>query len=174
MVVEEGKPIPDFEALSTSGELFHPNHLLGKKCVLYFYPKDDTPGCTREAQGFRDAYEQFQALSCEIFGVSRDSMASHLRFKEKYQLPFELLADENALLCNLFGVIKIKKMYGRESLGVERSTFVIDEHGILRKAWRNVKGRWSCRASTSIFTNSRAPWTTLKKAKNYLYWIPMF
>lgn len=139
MVVEEGKPIPDFEALSTSGELFHPNHLLGKKCVLYFYPKDDTPGCTREAQGFRDAYEQFQALSCEIFGVSRDSMASHLRFKEKYQLPFELLADENALLCNLFGVIKIKKMYGRESLGVERSTFVIDEHGILRKAWRNVK-----------------------------------
>lgn len=139
VILAEGQPVPDFEAPSTTGDIFHPRTYLGKKWVLYFYPKDNTPGCTREAEGFRDRYAQFSAMHCPIVGVSRDSLASHLRFKEKYQLPFELLADENAAICNLFGVMKIKKLYGRESLGVERSTFVIDQQGMIRKIWRNIK-----------------------------------
>ena len=113
--------------------------LLGKKVVLYFYPRDSTPGCTTEAQQFRDLSPQFKAAGCEIFGISRDSLKSHQNFKAKQELPFELLSDGDETACALFGVIKMKNMYGKQVRGIERSTFVLDAAGVLRREWRGVK-----------------------------------
>ena len=112
---------------------------LGKWLVLYFYPKDATPGCTREGQEFRDAYADFAALQAEIIGISRDSIACHERFKQKEQFPFPLLSDHEEALCKHFDVIKEKNLYGKKSLGIERSTFLIDPNGIIQHEWRKVK-----------------------------------
>ena len=139
-MVEIGQPIPPFSAAVTGekGTLTHED-LLGHWTVLYFYPKDNTPGCTKEGEGFRDHYADFQALNCDIYGCSRDSLKSHERFKEKYGFPFELISDPDETLCRLFDVIKLKKNYGREYMGIERSTFLIDPEGILRHEWRKVR-----------------------------------
>lgn len=133
------KPITDFRLPSTGNKTFVLSEMDGKNLVIYFYPKDNTPGCTTEGENFRDHYETFQACNCEIFGISRDSMQSHENFKEKMKFPFELLSDTEEVACKLFDVIKMKNMYGKQIRGIERSTFVIDAQGILRKAWRGVK-----------------------------------
>jgi len=134
-----GQPVPDFSAEATSNTQVSLNDLRGKNVVIYFYPKDSTPGCTTEGQDFRDLYDEFQELDTEIFGVSRDGIKSHENFKAKQSFPFELISDRDEAVCQLFDVIKLKKMYGRESLGVERSTFLIDKEGVLRREWRKVK-----------------------------------
>lgn len=143
MSVEIDSPVPDFTALATSGELSLAS-LRGKKLVLYFYPKDNTPGCTTESLQFRDLYPQFQQANAEIVGVSRDSLRSHDNFKTKLDLPFPLIADTDEVLCTLFDTIKNKKMYGKQVRGIERSTFLIDSDGILRQAWRGVKVPGHC------------------------------
>ena len=131
--------VADFE-LPVTGEIpFRLCALRGEKVVLYFYPKDSTPGCTTEAQQFRDSFPQFQAAGCAIYGISRDSLKSHQNFKAKQELPFELLSDAEEKACALFGVIKMKNMYGKQVRGIERSTFVIDAAGVLRREWRGVK-----------------------------------
>ena len=130
---------PNFELPATSGKIFQLEKLRGKKIVLFFYPKDSTPGCTTEAQQFRDLYDEFQAVGCEVFGISRDSLKSHENFKAKQELPFELLSDAEEVACTLFDVIKMKNMYGKQVRGIERSTFVVDGEGVLRHAWRGVK-----------------------------------
>jgi peroxiredoxin Q/BCP len=134
-----GQPVPDFTASATGDTEVRLSALRGKNIVLYFYPRDNTPGCTSEGQDFRDLYEAFQALDTEIFGISRDGIKSHENFKAKHAFPFELISDKDEELCRLFDVIKPKKLYGRESLGVERSTFLIDKKGVLRQEWRKVK-----------------------------------
>ena len=134
-----GKPVPDFSLPSTGGNSFQLSSLRGKKVVLYFYPKDSTPGCTAEGADFRDRYPAFRRANCEVFGISRDSLASHERFKQKMEFPFELLSDEDKKVCELFDVWKEKSMYGRKYMGVERSTFLIDGGGVLRQEWRKVK-----------------------------------
>jgi len=131
--------VPDLEAKATSGFTFKLYDLKGKNVVLYFYPKDSTPGCTTEGQDFRDQHGEFEALDTLIFGISRDSLRSHENFKGKQDFPFELLADEDESVCQLFDVIKEKNMYGRKYMGIERSTFLIDKNGILRHEWRKVK-----------------------------------
>ena len=134
-----GKPVPDFSLPSTGGNSFQLSSLRGKKVVLYFYPKDSTPGCTAEGADFRDRYPAFRRANCEVFGISRDSLASHERFKQKMEFPFELLADPDEAVCRRFGVMKLKQMYGKQVRGIERSTFVIDEQGVLVREWRGVK-----------------------------------
>ncbi len=134
-----GDKISNFKFQATrevNGEL---SDYQGKWLVLYFYPKDATPGCTTEGQDFRDAYPAFKQLNCDILGVSRDSLASHERFKEKQQFPFELISDADEELCRLFDVIKLKNMYGRQVMGIERSTFLIDPQGRLAESFRKVK-----------------------------------
>ncbi len=131
--------VPDFTAQATSDREVKLSALRGRNVVIYFYPKDSTPGCTTEGQNFRDLYAEFQALDTEVFGVSRDKIRSHENFKAKQAFPFELITDPEEALCQLFDVIKLKKLYGRESLGVERSTFLIDKEGVLRREWRKVK-----------------------------------
>lgn len=133
------QPIPDFELPSTGNKLFRLSEAAGKNLVIYFYPKDDTPGCTTEGRDFRDAYTEFAKLNCEIVGISRDSVKSHENFKAKMDFPFELLSDTDETVCKLFDVMKMKNMYGKQVRGVERSTFVVDAGGILRKEWRGVK-----------------------------------
>ena len=133
------KPVPEFEALATGGVKFTPQAYAGKIVVLYFYPKDNTPGCTTEAMQFRDHYKDFVKAGAVLFGVSRDNMASHDRFKTNLELPFELIADTEEKLCHMFGVVKNKIMYGKKVKGIERSTFLIDAKGVLRHAWRKVK-----------------------------------
>src|SRR3989338_9285532 len=133
------QPAPDFQLPATGGKTFRLSNYLGKTVVIYFYPKDSTPGCTTQGVQFRDAYAQFQQHNTEIFGVSRDSLKSHENFKAKFTFPFELLADTEELACTLFGVIKMKNMYGKQVRGIERSTFVIDKNGTLVKEWRGVK-----------------------------------
>jgi thioredoxin-dependent peroxiredoxin len=133
-----GKPVPDFSLPSTGGT-FQLDSQRGSTVVLYFYPKDDTPGCTTEGADFRDAYKAFRRAGCQVFGVSRDSLASHQRFKQKMKFPFELLADPDEAVCERFGVMKLKNMYGKQVRGIERSTFVIDENGVLAREWRGVK-----------------------------------
>lgn len=135
----KGKKVPAFELPATSGKNLGPGDFKGRKLVLYFYPKDDTPGCTAEGQGFRDHYQAFRAAGVEIVGVSRDSVASHEKFKAKYELPFELISDADEILCAMFDVMREKNMYGRKVMGVERSTFLIDGQGVLREEWRKVK-----------------------------------
>jgi peroxiredoxin Q/BCP len=134
-----GKPVPDFSLPSTGGDIFKLSSQRGKKLVLYFYPKDGTPGCTAEGADFRDSHKALRRANCEVFGVSRDSLASHQRFKEKMKFPFELLADPDEAVCRQFGVMKLKNMYGKQVRGIERSTFVIDEKGLLAREWRGVK-----------------------------------
>lgn len=131
--------VADFSLPSTGNQTFTLSSARGKHLVIYFYPKDNTPGCTTEAQQFRDLYPAFRKANCEIVGVSRDSMRSHENFKARFTLPFELLSDEDETVCTLFGVMKQKKMYGKLVRGIERSTFVIDRHGVLRHEWRGLK-----------------------------------
>lgn len=139
MTVTVGQPVPDFTAAATSGKDIVLSALEGWNAVIYFYPKDDTPGCTLEAQGFRDHYAEFKAAKTVVFGVSRDTLGSHDKFRCKYSLPFELISDDGEALCRLFGVIKQKNMYGKQVMGIERSTFLIDGSGVLRREWRGVK-----------------------------------
>jgi len=131
--------IPDFTLPATSGQQFSLAAQAGKVAVIYFYPKDSTPGCTTEAQQFRDLYDRFVAVDAVILGISRDSVKSHENFKAKQALPFELGSDADETVCNLFAVMKMKNMYGKQHRGIERSTFVIDRKGLLRKEWRGVK-----------------------------------
>ncbi|WP_020482066.1 peroxiredoxin [Methylomonas sp. MK1] len=134
-----GAAVPDFEIAATGEKTVKLSDYRGKKVVLYFYPKDNTPGCTQEGQGFRDNIEQFKQLNTVILGVSRDSVKMHEGFKCKQEFPFDLLSDQDESLCNLFDVIKMKSMYGKQVRGIERSTFVIDEDGVLVKEWRKVQ-----------------------------------
>ena len=131
--------VSDFELPSTGGKTFRLSEQGNKSVVIYFYPKDSTPGCTTEAQQFRDLHPEFVAAGCIIVGVSRDSLSSHENFKRKQDLPFELLSDSEELLCSQFSVIKEKKLYGKLVRGIERSTFVIDGSGLLKREWRGVK-----------------------------------
>ena len=131
--------IADFSLPATSGQTFNLSAQAGKIVVIYFYPKDSTPGCTTEAQQFRDLHPEFTEAACVVLGVSRDSIRSHENFKLKQNLPFDLLSDSEEILCNQFSVIKEKKLYGKLVRGIERSTFVIDGQGVLRKEWRGVK-----------------------------------
>ena len=139
MAVAIDQPVGEFTLPATGEQTVSLSQLKGKQVVIYFYPKDSTPGCTTEGQGFRDHYPAFQAANTEIFGVSRDSLKSHENFKAKQGFPFELLSDKDETLCQLFDVIKLKKLYGKEYLGVDRSTFLIDKEGVLRQEWRGVK-----------------------------------
>jgi peroxiredoxin Q/BCP len=138
-MVEEGKPAPDFEATTDSGDRVKLSDFRGKPVVLYFYPKDDTPGCTVEACGFRDAYSEFQERGAVVLGVSPDNEASHVRFKEKYSIPFTLLADPEHAVAEQYGVWGEKNYAGRKYMGISRTTFVIDADGNLVKAMQNVK-----------------------------------
>jgi peroxiredoxin Q/BCP len=133
-----GQPIPDFSAAATSGQTVTLSSLKERHVVLYFYPKDSTPGCTQEGQDFRDMHAEFQKLNAVILGVSRDSLKSHENFKCKQEFPFELLSDSDESLCRLFDVIKMKNMYGKQVQGIERSTFLIDPDGKLAAEWRKV------------------------------------
>jgi peroxiredoxin Q/BCP len=133
------QPAPDFELPSTGGKTFRLSLARGASLVLYFYPKDNTPGCTQEGQQFRDLYPEFQKAGCAVYGVSRDSIRSHEGFKAKMRFPFDLLSDEDETACKLYGVIKMKNLYGRKVRGIERSTFAIDTRGILRREWRGVR-----------------------------------
>jgi peroxiredoxin Q/BCP len=133
------KALPDFDAPATSGVKFSPQAFRGKSIVLYFYPKDATPGCTTEAMQFRDKHKEFVKAGAVIFGVSRDNMVSHERFKSNLELPFELVADTEEKLCHMFGVVKNKIMYGKKVKGIERSTFLIDADGVLIAEWRGIK-----------------------------------
>jgi peroxiredoxin Q/BCP len=138
-MVSEGSPAPDFELASDTGERVKLSDLKGKPVVLYFYPKDDTPGCTAQACGIRDVYSDFRQRGAIVLGVSPDDEASHVKFKEKYSLPFTLLADPDHEVAEEYGVWKERNMYGKKSMGVERSTFVIDADGNVSKAMRRVK-----------------------------------
>ena len=133
-----GKPAPAFTVASTIGQITL-QQCLGRAVVLYFYPKDNTPGCTTETENFRDLHDTFLAANCAIVGASRDSLKSHENFSKKLELPFPLIADPDEVLCALYGVMKLKNMYGKQVRGIERSTFVIDESGKLVKEWRGVK-----------------------------------
>lgn len=124
---------------TTSGEKFSLAALKGKKAVLYFYPRDNTPGCTQEGKDFADAYKRFTKLGAEVFGVSNDTLASHEKFRAKFAFPFALVSDPEKELCEKFGVIKMKSMYGKKFEGIERSTFVLDEKGKILREWRKVK-----------------------------------
>lgn len=130
---------PDFSLPATGGGTVALSALRGSKTVLYFYPKDNTPGCTNETADFRDHHAAFRSAGCEVFGISRDSLKSHENFKAKLDLPFELISDSEEAACNAFGVIKMKNMYGKQVRGIERSTFVIDADGRIAKEWRGVK-----------------------------------
>ena len=138
-MITVGKKVADFEAESTSGTSRKLSDLKGQNVVIYFYPKDNTPGCTREGQEFRDSSKAFAEANTVILGVSRDSLKSHLRFAEKQEFDFELLSDPDEKLCQAFDVIKEKNMYGRKVMGIERSTFLVGPDGKLRREWRKVK-----------------------------------
>ena len=137
--VKIGKKVPEFVLPSTGDKAVKLSQLKGKNIIIYFYPKDSTPGCTIEAQNFRDNMRKFSSLNTIILGVSRDKITSHERFKKNQKLPFDLLSDVDEKLCKIFDVIKEKNMYGKKFIGIERSTFLIDEKGILRNEWRKVK-----------------------------------
>lgn len=133
-----GQPVPDFSIQATGGKTIRLADLKGRNLILYFYPKDNTPGCTQEGQDFRDLAAEFERLDAEILGVSRDSVKSHEGFKCKHEFPFELISDGDESLCRLFDVIKMKNMYGKQVQGIERSTFLIDREGRLVREWRKV------------------------------------
>jgi thioredoxin-dependent peroxiredoxin len=138
-VIEEGKPAPDFELQSDSGETVKLSAFRGRPVVLYFYPKDDTPGCTTEACEFRDAYDVFRERGAEVLGVSPDDVASHGKFKTKYELPFTLLADPEHQVAEKYGVWGERSSYGKTSMGIKRSTFIIDEDGNVARAMLGIK-----------------------------------
>jgi len=133
------KPLPELEAQATGGVKFTPQAFKGQAIVLYFYPKDNTPGCTTEAMQFRDHHKDFIKAGAVVFGVSRDNMKSHDEFKTKLELPFELIADTEEKMCHMFGVVKNKIMYGKKVKGIERSTFLIGADGVLKQEWRGLK-----------------------------------
>lgn len=134
------QPVADFEAPMTSDKTFRLSDYKGSKnVIIYFYPKDSTPGCTTEGLDFSANYAEFQAADTEIFGLSRDGLKAHENFKAKQSFPFELISDKEETVCNLFDVIKMKNMYGKQVRGIERSTFLIDKEGILRQEWRKVR-----------------------------------
>ncbi len=137
--IDLNKKAPNFSNAATGEQTLSLKDFNGKNLVIYFYPKDNTPGCTTEGQNFRDLYKQFQGLNTDILGVSRDSVRVHENFKKKHEFPFELLSDPDETMCNAYEVIKLKKLYGREYMGIERSTFLIDASGKLRQEWRKVK-----------------------------------
>ena len=139
MSVAVGKKVRDFSLPMTGDQTFKLSDYKGGKVVLYFYPKDNTPGCTTEGQDFRDQHDRFKRQQAVVFGISRDSVRTHENFKAKHQFPFELISDPDEKACELFDVIKEKNMYGKKVMGVERSTFLIDEAGVLREEWRKVK-----------------------------------
>ena len=134
-----GSKLPNIKLDATGEQSINLSKIKGQKVVVYFYPKDSTPGCTTEGQNFRDLYKKFQKHNCVIFGVSRDSIKSHEKFKEKQAFPFDLLSDPDEALCKAFDVIKLKKLYGKEYLGIERSTFLFDEKGKLANEWRKLR-----------------------------------
>jgi thioredoxin-dependent peroxiredoxin len=138
MAIKEGDNAPNFKCLADNQEVITLSDYSGKNVVLYFYPKDDTPGCTLEAQGFRDKIDQFIAKDTVIIGVSKDNLNSHCKFVEKYKLPFRLLADVDGEICKAYDIIKEKSMYGKTYLGIDRSTFLIDKKGKIVKIWRGV------------------------------------
>ena len=133
------KKVPSFTCLTTPEQKIKLSDFKGQKLVIYFYPKDNTPGCTTEGQDFQNAYNKFKRANTVILGVSRDTLASHIKFKDKFNFKFELISDPEESLCTLFDVIKMKNMYGKKVRGIERSTFLIDEKGILRQEWRKVR-----------------------------------
>jgi peroxiredoxin Q/BCP len=134
-----GKKVPDWELWATGGKTVKLSDLHGKHVVLYFYPRDNTPGCTQEGENFNDLHVQFRKLGAVILGVSRDSVRSHTGFRSRMAFTFDLLSDEDETVCKLFDVMKLKNMYGQQVIGVERSTFLIDADGVLRNEWRKVK-----------------------------------
>ncbi len=138
MSTQIGKPAPLFSAESTIGTISL-EQCRGRAVVLYFYPKDNTPGCTTESQNFRDLHEDFLAAGCIVIGISRDSLKSHENFKAKQNLPFPLIADTDEVVCNLYEVIKLKNMYGKQVRGIERSTFLVDAYGVLVQEWRGLR-----------------------------------
>lgn len=133
------KTVSDFKLPATSGHSFKLSDYIGKNLIIYFYPKDSTPGCTTQGMQFRDFYSEFQAANTEIVGVSRDSLKSHENFKAKFGFPFELLSDAEEKACQIFDVIKMKNMYGKQVRGIQRSTFLIKKDGVLIQEWRKVK-----------------------------------
>jgi peroxiredoxin Q/BCP len=137
--VEVGKKVPAFKGEATGGAPIASKDLKGQKYVLYFYPRDNTPGCTVESNDFRDLHPKFKRRKVRVIGISRDTLKSHDRFKEKFGFPFELIADPDETICNLFGVMQDKNMYGKKVRGIERSTFLVDEDGKLLREWRKVK-----------------------------------
>ena len=139
MAIVVNKPLPEFEANATGGVKVTNTSHNGQTFILYFYPKDNTPGCTTEAMQFRDHHKDFVKAGAVVLGVSRDNMVSHEKFKQNLELPFELIADTEEKLCHMFGVVKNKIMYGKKVKGIERSTFLIDAQGILREEWRGIK-----------------------------------
>ena len=139
MSLSVGQTAPDFTLPADGGDTLTLSNFKGRKVVLYFYPKDDTPGCTTEACGFRDPLPDFSALEAEIVGVSKDSVAKHDKFKIKYDLPFRLVSDQDGAVCEAYGTWIEKSMYGRNYMGIDRATFLIDEAGVLRAEWRKVK-----------------------------------
>lgn len=147
-----GDVLPHFEAPATGDKTVKLSDYRGKFVVLYFYPKDSTPGCTLEGQDFRDNIERFSALNAVVLGVSRDSLKSHENFKCKQEFPFDLLSDTDESLCQLFDVIKMKNMYGKQVRGIERSTFLIDPHGVLVREWRKVSVKGHCEQVLSALT----------------------
>ena len=138
-MIEIGKKVPASKMATDGGGSVALKDLKGKKVILYFYPKDDTPGCTKEACGFRDAQPDFSKIDATVIGVSKDSVAKHDKFKAKYELPFTLASDEDGSVCEAFGTWVEKSMYGKKYMGIERATFLIDEKGVLRGEWRKVK-----------------------------------
>ncbi len=132
-------PVPELSLAATSGVQFNSQDYRGQFLVLYFYPKDSTPGCTTQGMQFRDMHTEFQAANAVIFGISRDSLKSHENFKAKYSFPFELISDSEEIACQAFDVIKHKNMYGKQVRGIERSTFLIDPQGVIVREWRGVK-----------------------------------
>lgn len=136
---ELDQPVADFSGEATGNQTIRLSDLRGKNLVIYFYPKNNTPGCTTEGQNFRDLHDDFTALNTVIFGVSRDGLKAHENFRAKYDFPFHLISDKDEEVCRAFDVIKLKKNYGREYMGIERSTFLIDADGVLRREWRGVK-----------------------------------
>lgn len=133
------KKAPDFKLPATGDKTLSLADFKGKNLVIYFYPKDNTPGCTTEGQDFRDHFKQFQKHNTEILGISRDSVRTHENFRKKHEFPFDLLSDADEEMCKAYDVIKLKKLYGREYMGIERSTFLIDAQGKLKQEWRKVK-----------------------------------
>ena len=139
MTVKINRKIKKFTTIATNETIVSSSDLLGKNYIIYFYPKDNTPGCTQEGEDFRDSYKDFKKINIEIFGVSRESIKSHEGFKEKFNYPFELISDPDEELCELFDVIKEKSMYGKKYMGIERSTFLVNKEGKLIEEWRKVK-----------------------------------